>query len=95
MNLAKLHLSESVHIVHSDSQLVNKRSHNTPSKEALLELCAALIRAPGGNNQFHVEHVEVKKRMSKVDLSRTIVCVSAIFGPVAVVPSSKLCHKKR
>jgi hypothetical protein len=50
LNLAKLHLSESVHIVHSDGQLVNKRSHNTPSKEALLELCAALIRAPGGNN---------------------------------------------
>jgi len=48
LNLAKLRLSESPSVLGGDGLVLNKNLHDTPSKEALLELCAALIRAPGG-----------------------------------------------
>ena len=48
LNLAKLRLSESPVVLGDDGLVSDKSMHDTPSKEALLELCAALIRAPGG-----------------------------------------------
>lgn len=47
LNLAKLRLSESPDIL-GGGVVSDKTMHDIPSKEALLELCAALIRAPGG-----------------------------------------------
>uniref|UniRef100_A0A7I4BQA1 F-box domain-containing protein n=1 Tax=Physcomitrium patens TaxID=3218 RepID=A0A7I4BQA1_PHYPA len=47
LNLAKLRLSESPNALDGDGLDSDKTVHDTPSKEALLELCAALIRAPG------------------------------------------------
>lgn len=48
LNLAKLRLSESP-MLGGDGLVMDKSLHDNPSKEALLEICAALIRAPGGN----------------------------------------------
>lgn len=48
LNLAKLRLSESPIVLDRDGSILDETAHDTPSKEALLELCAALIRAPGG-----------------------------------------------
>jgi len=48
LNLAKLRLCETPIILDRDGLNLDKTAHDTPSKEALLELCAALIRAPGG-----------------------------------------------
>lgn len=48
LNLAKLQLSQSPVILDHDGVILDKAMHDTPSKAALLELCAALIRAPGG-----------------------------------------------
>jgi hypothetical protein len=48
LNLAKLRLSETPTVLDRDGSILDKTVHGTPSKEALLELCGALIRAPGG-----------------------------------------------
>jgi hypothetical protein len=47
LNLAKLRLSESPNVFDCDGHFLEKTLHDAPSKQALLELCAALIRAPG------------------------------------------------
>ena len=54
LNLAKLRLSGSSIILDRDGLILDKTMHDTPSKEALLELCAALIRAPGGMSCYEI-----------------------------------------
>uniref|UniRef100_A0A7I4A3C5 F-box domain-containing protein n=1 Tax=Physcomitrium patens TaxID=3218 RepID=A0A7I4A3C5_PHYPA len=47
LNLAKLRLSKNSSGLDRDGLTLDKTMHDIPCKEALLELCAALIRAPG------------------------------------------------
>jgi hypothetical protein len=67
LNLAKLRLSESPSVLGGDGSVLNKNLHDTPSKEALLELCAALIRAPGDEvvQQMVFQMLDSLKRCDK------------------------------
>ncbi|KAG0627825.1 hypothetical protein M758_2G230800 [Ceratodon purpureus] len=71
LNLAKLRLSESPIILERDGLLLDKSAQDTPSKEALLELCAALIRAPGDEDvqQMVFHMLDGLKRCDKSFLS--------------------------
>ncbi|KAG0570492.1 hypothetical protein KC19_6G166500 [Ceratodon purpureus] len=66
LNLAKLRLSESP-VVLGAGLVSDKTMHDTPSKEALMELCAALIRAPGDEvvQQMVFHMLESLKRCDK------------------------------
>uniref|UniRef100_A0A7I4EZJ9 F-box domain-containing protein n=1 Tax=Physcomitrium patens TaxID=3218 RepID=A0A7I4EZJ9_PHYPA len=81
LNLAKLRLSKNSSGLDRDGLTLDKTMHDIPCKEALLELCAALIRAPGDEvvQQMVFHMLDGLRRCDKSFL--TTICDQQLNGP--------------